>query len=585
MQMPSTPSFRFSGAIALARRLFRVSEVSFILLATGIGIAAGLVASLLGKLARALQIVIYGLDSNSRLSSLAEIAPMRLLALPLGGLFLGLGALYIHRRRAAVDVVEANALHGGRIPVQDTLLISAQTLLSNGCGASVGLEAAYAQSGGGIASWIGQILRIRRADLRVLVGAGAGAAIAAAFGAPLAGAFYAFEIVIGAYTPASIAPVAAATISAVITARALGATPYLIAANSIRSITTPDYLLYAGFGLIAAIFGIVIMRLVSGVEAWVRRSPLPEWSRPALGGTLLMPIAWVTPQALSAGHGALHLTIDAGLALRALVLIFVMKTLASVISLGFGFRGGLFFASLFLGALLGQILAALWMMIPGVMPITYTDAALVGMAALAVAIVGGPMTMSLLVLEATHDFEITATVLTAALCSSALVRDRFGYSFSTWRLHLRGEVIRSARDIGWMRAWTARRMMRAAPPSASATLAVVEFRRQFPLGSTSRVLLVDEAGRYAGMVPTAAAFAPTLADESTVGDLAILKNAFLRPEDGIGDIMQRFEESEADDLAVVSSSGAVLGILTEKYVQRRYADEADRALRELYGEG
>ncbi|NLR72158.1 chloride channel protein [Novosphingobium sp. ERN07] len=583
--MPLTPSFRTSAAIALARRLFRVSEVSFILLATGVGIAAGLVASLLGKFARALQVVTYGLDSQSRLSSLAEIAPIRLLALPLGGLLLGLGALYIHRRRAAVDVVEANALHGGRIPVRDTLLISAQTLLSNGCGASVGLEAAYAQSCGGIASWLGQALRIRRADLRVLVGAGAGAAIAAAFGAPLAGAFYAFEIVIGAYTPASIAPVAAATISAVITARTLGATPYLIAASSSRAITTADYLLYAGFGLVAAVVGIVIMRLVSSVEAWVRRSPLPEWSRPALGGVLLMPIAWVTPQALSAGHGALHLTIDAGLAMRALVLIFVMKTLASVISLGFGFRGGLFFASLFLGALLGQILAALWMMIPGVMPITYTDAALVGMAALAVAIVGGPMTMSLLVLEATHDFEITATVLTAALCSSALVRDRFGYSFSTWRLHLRGEVIRSARDIGWMRAWTARRMMRAAPPSAPATLAIDQFRLQFPLGSTSRVLLIDEAGHYAGMVPTAVAFAPTLAGETPLGDLAILKTAFLSPEDGIGEIMRRFEECEADDLAVVSTSGAVLGILTEKYVQRRYADEADRALRDVYGEG
>jgi CIC family chloride channel protein len=135
----------------------------------------------------------------------------------------------------------------------------------------------------------------------------------------------------------------------------LGATPYLIAARSSRSITTADYLLYAGVGLVAAIVRNVIMRLVSSVETWVRRSPLPEWSRPALGGVLLMPIAWVTPHALSAGHGALHLTIDAGLALRALVLIFVMKTLASVISLGFGFRGGLFFASLFLGALLGQI--------------------------------------------------------------------------------------------------------------------------------------------------------------------------------------------------------------------------------------
>lgn len=585
MPSPFEFSFRLSGAVALARRLFRISEASLILLSTAIGIAAGFIASLLGELARTLQILIYGLDSHARLSSLVEIAPLRLLALPVGGLLLGLGVIYVHRRRAAVDVVEANALHGGRIPVRDTLLISAQTLLSNGCGASVGLEAAYAQSGGGLASWVGQTLRIRRTDLRVLVGAGAGAAIAAAFGAPLAGAFYAFEIVIGAYTPASIAPVAAATISAVITARTLGTTPYLIAASSSRSITTPDYLIYAGLGLIAAIVGIAIMRLVSSVEAWVRRSSFPEWGRPAIGGALLMPIAWVTPHALSAGHGALHLSIDTGMTLRVLVLIFLMKTLASIISLGFGFRGGLFFASLFLGALLGQILAALWMLIPGVVPISYTDAALVGMAALAVAIVGGPMTMSLLVLEATHDFEITATVLTAALCSSALVRDRFGYSFSTWRLHLRGNVIRSARDIGWMRTLTAQRMMRSAPPSASSTMTVAEFRHQFPLGSTSRVLLVNEMGHYAGMVPTAAAFEPALAEDQLIGDLAILKTAVLSPEDSIGEIMRRFEESEADDLAVVASSGALLGVLTEKYVQRRYADEADRALRELYGEG
>ena len=586
MQLPLEFRFRISVVKALIRRLFRSSEVSFILLATAVGIAAGLVASALGAVARLLQTTIYGIDINARLSAAAEIEPFRLLALPAGGLVLGVGFMFFHkRRRAAIDVVEANALHGGRIPVRDTLMVSAQTLVSNGCGASVGLEAAYAQTGGGIASWIGYRLRLRRADLRVLVGAGAGAAIAAAFGAPLAGAFYAFEIVIGTYTPATIAPVAAATISAVITARTLGATPYLIAASTNRSIVTADYLLYAGFGLIAAFVGIMIMRLVSNVEAWVRRSAIPEWARPALGGVLLMPIAWVTPHALSAGHGALHLTLDAGLALRALLLIFAMKTLASVISLGFGFRGGLFFASLFLGALLGQILASLWMMIPGAMPITYTDAALVGMAALAVAIVGGPMTMSLLVLEATHDFEITATVLTAALCSSALVRDRFGYSFSTWRLHLRGEVIRSARDIGWMRSLTARRMMRAAPPTAGSGLTVGEFRRQFPLGSTSRVLLANELGHYAGIVLTAAAFAPEVDENTCVGDLAILRTAVLDPDDNIAKIIQHFDESEADDLAVVDGTGALLGMLTEKYARRRYADEADRALRELYGEG
>lgn len=576
---------RPTGLVSVARRFFRSSEAGFILLSVGVGIAAGLLAALLGGAAHALQSTLYHLNADVRLSGLATISPIRLLALPLGGLLLGAIVLLArNRKRTAIDVVEANALHGGRIPFRDTLLVSGQTLISNGFGASVGLEAAYAQAGGGVASIIGQWLNLRRNDLRVLVGAGAGAAIGAAFGAPLTGAFYAFEIVIGAYTPASIAPVAAATLAAVITARTLGATPYLIAATSSQNLATVDYLLYAVLGLIAALIGIVLMRLVSLAEAGVRRTSLPEWSRPVLGGLILIPIAMISPHALSAGHGALHLTIGGELALGALTLIFVLKSLASIVSLGFGFRGGLFFASLFLGALLGQILASLWALIPGVVPLSPVDAALVGMAALAVAVVGGPMTMSLLVLEATHDFAITAVVLTATLCSSALVRERFGYSFSTWRLHLRGEVIRSARDIGWMRSLTARKMMRTAPATALPTLSMAAFRQQFPLGSTSRVLLQDAAGQYAGLVPTAAVFADTGEGERPIADLSILKGVTLSPDSSIGSIMECFDDSGADDLAVVDAEGRILGMLTEKYVRKRYADEIDRAQRDLYGE-
>jgi CIC family chloride channel protein len=569
-----------------ARRLFRSSEASLLVLSIGVGIVAGLLAALLSVMAHLLQSVLYDLQMGERLSGLVHIAPIRLLALPLGGLALGGIILLVGRRkRTAIDVVEANALHGGRIPFRDSLLVSGQTLISNGSGASVGLEAAYAQTGGGIASLVGQWLNLRRNDLRVLVGAGAGAAIAAAFGAPLAGAFYGFEIVIGAYTAASIAPVVAATLSAVVTARTLGVTPYLIAANSSQKIETVDYFLYAVLGLIAAGVGIGLMRLVSYAEAGVRRSPIPEWGRPIVGGFILIPIALISPHALSAGHGALHLTIGAGIALQALASIFALKCLASIVSLGFGFRGGLFFASLFLGALLGQIAAGLWNLIPGVVYLSPLDAALVGMAALAVAIVGGPMTMSLLVLEATHDFGITAIVLTACLCSSVLVREKFGYSFSTWRLHLRGEVIRSPRDIGWTRALTAGRMMRPAPATASPAMPLSAFRKQFPLGSTSRVLLQDDAGRYSGLVPTASVFADTGESGRPISELAILSDVILPPGLSIGEIMERFDLSGADDLAVVDGKGEILGMLTEKYVRKRYADEIDRSQRELYGEG
>lgn len=122
--------------------------------------------------------------------------------LPLGGLLVGLVSPAATRlKRPLLDAVEANALHGGRMSMRDNLIVLTQTLLSNGCGASVGLEASYTQMGAGSGSQLGRVMRLRRNDVRILVGAGAAGAIAAAFGAPLAGAFYAFEIVIGAYTP------------------------------------------------------------------------------------------------------------------------------------------------------------------------------------------------------------------------------------------------------------------------------------------------------------------------------------------------------------------------------------------------
>jgi CIC family chloride channel protein len=381
----------------------------------------------MGGLVRLMHQIFYGLGASTQLSALSSIDVQHLIALPLGGFFLGVIAILTRgRTRQPVDVVEANALHGGRIPVEDTTLVVAQTVVSSGMGASVGLEAAYAQTGGGFASVLGQWLNLRRADLRMLVGAGAGAAIAAAFAAPLAGSFYAFEIVIGAYTPASIAAVATACVSAVVTANALGAEPYLLVAAAGGSSTVADYALYAGLGLVCGGLGVLLMRLVSLVENSLRRLPVLDVARPFVGGLLLMPIAWASPHALSAGHGGLHLTTATQLALSSLLFIFAMKSLASIVSLGFGFRGGLFFASLFLGAFLGQIFSDILELVPGLHPLPLVNAALVGMAAFAVAVIGGPMTMSLLILEQTHNFGLTSMVLTAALFSSSIGREWFG---------------------------------------------------------------------------------------------------------------------------------------------------------------
>jgi CIC family chloride channel protein len=572
--------------LAWLRARFRASEAWFIALAIAVGAGAGLLAVVQEELAHGLQERLFGITPDERLSASARIAPAAAAWLVVGGAVLALfnWLVSIWRSRPAIDVVEANSLYGGRMSLRGSLVICVQTLISNGFGASVGLEAAYAQAGGGLASTLGQRLRLRRHDLRTLVGAGAGAAIGAAFGAPLAGAFYAFEVVIGSYAPSMIAPVAAACLAASATSAMLGAGAYAIQVSVTQTPTVADYALYAGLGGVCAIMGVLLMLLVARGDQLVRRLPLPASVRLMAGGAVLGALALASPQTLSSGHGALQLDLGVTLAIGALAAVLALKTLASVVSLSCGFRGGLFFASLFAGSLIGQIYARLLALTDLPAALDPRNAALVGMGALATAVVGGPLTMSFLVLETTRDFGVTAATLAASLVASSVVRERFGYSFSTWRLHLRGETIRSARDVGWVRTLTAGRMMRTDVPSIAESATLAEFRRRFPLGATNRVVLLDHESRYAGLVPVAAAYVEGHKAEERIAALAESRSATLSPEMNIAQVMQQFDATQTEELAVVDAAGEVVGLLGEGYVSKRYAKELEKVQEGLFGE-
>src|SRR3569623_87906 len=249
----SNPAVLARFSTAWLRRRVRASEAVFILLAVGIGGVSALLSVVQGGIARTLQHVLFALPPSSRLSEAPGLSTLSLLVLPAGGVVLALFSLAVRvRKRRLVDPVEANALHGGRMAIADSLVICGLTVLSNGFGASVGLEAAYTQLGGAIAAWTGSVLALRRADLRNLVGAGAGAEIGAVFGAPLAGDFYAFEIIIGAYTPSAIAPVAGAALAGALVAQTLGVQPYVIEAEAGAPVETHHYIVYALLGTLRA---------------------------------------------------------------------------------------------------------------------------------------------------------------------------------------------------------------------------------------------------------------------------------------------------------------------------------------------
>lgn len=569
------------------RTMIRGNELFLIPIALGIGCFAGFAVALMSWAAQIAHVVIYGIPLDVRLSAHAAVDPIAALIAPAtGGLILGW--MEWSRRRwkipNATDPVEANALRGGNLSLRDSLAVSGQTLISNGCGASVGLEAGYTQIGAGAASLLGRWFNLRRNDLRLMVGCGAAGAIAAAFNAPLTGAFYACELIVGVYSVGSAAPILAASISAAFVASHVSGAPYSLEVPAIPfGSFTQSVALVVLAGLISLV-GIGTMHASALAERILGQKWIPVWIKPVFGGLCIGGLAIYTPQILAAGHGAMVLDLEQSMPALFILTIIVLKLFACTISLASGFRGGLFFASLFVGSLLGKLYAIVLAQL-GLgfgFELDATLSALTGMATLGVAIVGGPLTMAFLVLEMTHNFQVTATVLAACIVTSVFVRGLFGHSFSTWRLYLRGETVRSADDVGWLRSLTVSSMMRTDLATVRSTATIAECRKQFQLGSHQALFVTDEKNAYRGVVLLSDVFSSDLCDvpgHAEITSLARYPDIVLMGSMNVTSAIKCFEQAEADVLAVVENekSGSIVGFLSETYARRRYIEELNRA--------
>jgi CIC family chloride channel protein len=579
-------------ALEVPRRLrawVRAREAGTVVLAAVVGAIAGLVITVMGGVVSSLHELLFQLGPGERLSAAKAIDPIAALLVPsIGGLLFGLAALSLQRfgTERLIDPIEANAVRGGRMSFRGSMIVALQTVWSSGVGASVGLEAGYTQAASGIGSWFGRVFHLRRSDLRLMVGCGAAGAIAGAFSAPFGGAFYAFELIMGGYTASTLAPIGIAALNGFLVSRLFAPLPLGIYADAMGPVSGRDLVIASVLGLTAALIGVAIMRGVALCEQLLGRIKLWPPLRPALGGLAVGAMATVTPQVMSSGHGALHLSGMMDQPLRALALVFLLKALASVLSLGSGFRGGLFFASLLLGVLCGRLFAGgANLALPSLM-LDANVYSIIGMGALSASIIGGPLTMTFIALETTGDFWLATAVMIAVIVATQITREIFGYSFATWRFHLRGETIRSAADVGWIRDLTVGRMMRPDVHTVQRDTTLEAFRTQFPLGSTGQVIAVDPDGHYAGMVIVPEAHGLDAALDRPVEAILHHRETVLLPSMNVREAAAAFDRAEAESLAVVDSAVArqVIGLLSEAHTLRRYAEESELRRRELLGE-
>jgi len=570
--------------VTLAQRDMRSSELSQIALCAVLGAAVGAITEIIRITVEALHRLNFRLPEDMLLSVGTGANPWSIVIVPaVGGLVLGLTALLWRRYRPGeiVDPIEANALYGGRMSLTDSVRLTISTMISNAAGASLGMEAGYSQLGAGVFSWIGQHFHLRRADQRVFVTAGAAAAIAAAFNAPLAGAFYGYELVLGSYQPRALAPVAVAAVCGTLVQRSLGGAHPLFSIAASMPLNGWSYMLFGVIGLLAAGVAVLSMMGVTWCERGMRKLPLPEWLRPTLGGVLLSAVAIAYPQVLGSGHGAVQYHFENSWAFFPLLALLAAKIIASAISVGTGFRGGLFSSSLFLGCLFGEIFAKSVSWIDPSLAAQHNAFVLVGMGAVAAGIVGAPITMVFLVLEATGDFPVAAGVLVGVILAATIVRLTFGYSFATWRFHVRGLGIRGAHDIGWIADLTVGRMMRSDPKTVPSNMSLKELRSRHPIGAVKRVFVIDPDGLYVGAIDMAEAHDPQLdetLDAAMVADLMEPNRSYLLPYESVRTALARFDEAHAESLPVLAGTNdrRVIGYVTEAYALRRYAQELER---------
>lgn len=345
-------------------------------------------------------------------------------------------------------------------------------------------------------------------------------------------------------------------------------------------------------GAAAAFIGIITMQAVTKAEAGFRRLPAPDWLRPMLGGILLTLLALKFPQVLGSGQGAidrhLHDATSSDWPLLALCGLLAAKIAASAISIGSGFRGGLFSAALFIGCLVGQVAGLLAAQYFPESQGQVENFMLVGIGAVAASVIGAPVTMVLLVLEMTGNFPATGGVMAGVLVSSTITRHAFGYSFSTWRFHLRGLRIRGAQDIGWVNDHKVSDIMFSGTRTFPAHDTLAALREKIPAGSLKRVFLTGPANAYEGIVDVAEAHSAANDAESLARPALALAKAqkfFLLPAQNIREALDVFAAAQQEELPVLASaaSAKIIGHASETHVLKRYAQALEKHSAEQAG--
>ena len=478
----------------------------------------------------------------------------------IGGVIVGLLVKYLmpgKRPEGVADVIEAAALQGGRMSGLTGVKAAIINALSIGFGASVGREGPAVHIGAALSGWLAGSLNLNRSVSRTLLGCGAAAAVAASFNAPIAGALFASEVVIGHYALSAFAPIVISSVTATAISRFyFGDFPaFIIHEHVIQSLW--EFPVFIVFGVVAGIVAMGFMKSIMLSSNVADKLPFPEFLKPGIGGAIIGCIALWFPQVLGIGYGTTEAAVMVSFSLGLLVYICIAKIIATAISIGFGFGGGVFSPALVIGAMLGGAYGTVftdWFPDLSTGIGAYT---ILGMGALAAAVLGAPISTALVIFEMTNDYALTLALMITVVISSMITRQFHGGSFFSWQLERRGLDLRDGLEVALLRNLRLQSVLSKKEKQVPLGVGLPEIRLMLQKSDTGELFVVDDSGILFGTITLADmsefAFDTELDYLITASDVARRNPLVLTSDEDLEKALNLIRDSGDDYLPVVEN--------------------------------
>ncbi len=577
--MDSQISKKSSVLHSTLRRLFSDEHTTMVALGLFVGVAGGYGAVGFRYLINFIQTIAYG-SPDELLDVVTSFSwYWRLLIPALGGLIVG-PIVYFYAREAkghgVPEVMYAVALKQGIIRMRIVFIKAFVSAVCIATGGSVGREGPIVQIGSAVGSSLGQLFKVSGDRIRIMVGCGAAAGIAATFNAPIAGSIFALEIILGEFGIAAFSPIIISAVSATAISRHyLGDVPAFILPEYILH-SPLEFPLYAILGVLCALVAVgFTLFLYRTEDAW-DAIKFPEYLKAVIGGLMMGALGLAFPQVLGVGYGGIDLALMLKLSWWFMGLLVLFKILATAITIGSGGSGGIFAPSLFMGAMAGGAFGLIVNELFPTIVLSPGAYAVVGMGAVVAATTHGPLQAILIIFEMTGDYKIILPLMITCIISTLVARRLCGESIYTFKLIRRGINIREGKEVNILASMPVKNVMYHTVEIVPEHLPLKMFAENLPKSRSNNFVVVNKKEEMTGVLTFLdyynALFVEKIDEQMTVRDIMTPDPITVSIEDNLNTAFEKITSDDFAILPVVSPDEPLklLGVLTRRDILEAY---------------